>query len=288
MVCEQYKVPFVTPTATNTKVTMDPDRKTYAFRACFIDPFQGTAGATFASNNLHAKTAAAMYDQGNDYTVGLKDAFEQSLHRARRQGRWIPMAYTKNDTDFSASLTKIAALKPDILYLPDYYQQVSLIGGQARKLGIKSTFMGGDGWDSSQIDWSAMDGGYFSNHYSADNPDPIVQKWVKDYKEATAPSRMPWRPWPMTRRTYRLQGDHQRPVHRSDQDQGRHPEHQGLPEGHRQDHLRPGRQPDQGGRDPQDRRQEQEIDVRYQRPTILNKNRKGCAAPMVGEAPFLF
>jgi branched-chain amino acid transport system substrate-binding protein len=184
VVCEQYKVPFVTPTATNTKVTVDNGvRKTYAFRACFIDPFQGTAGATFAVNNLKAKTAATMYDQGNDYSVGLKDAFDQAF--TKLGGKVLDtMAYTKNDTDFSADLTKVAAEKPDILYLPDYYQKVSLIGSQARNLGVKAIFMGGDGWDSSQLNWTAMDGSYFTNHYSADDPSPQVQKFVGDYKAA--------------------------------------------------------------------------------------------------------
>jgi branched-chain amino acid transport system substrate-binding protein len=184
VVCEQYKVPFVTPTATNSKVTVDNGvRKTYAFRACFIDPFQGTAGATFDYNNLHAKTAAAMYDQGNDYSVGLKDSFEQAF--TKLGGKIVDtMAYTKNDTDFSADLTKIAAEKPDILYLPDYYQKVSLIGSQARNLGIKAVFMGGDGWDSSDLNFAAMNGGYFTNHYSSDDPSPNVQKFVSDYKAA--------------------------------------------------------------------------------------------------------
>ncbi len=183
VVCEQYHVPFVTPTATNTKVTMDPNRKTYAFRACFIDPFQGTCGATFAFNNLHAKTAAVMFDETNAYSSGLKDAFVQAFTKIG--GNVVTqVAYTTNDTDFSADLTKIAKLQPDILYLPDYYQKVSLIGGQARNLGVKSTFMGGDGWDSSDLNFAVMNGGYFTNHYSADDPSPTVQKWVSDYKTA--------------------------------------------------------------------------------------------------------
>jgi len=93
-------------------------------------------------------------------------------------------AYSPTDTDFSPVLTNIAQLKPDILYLPDYYNKVSLIGKQARAHGVKSIFMGGDGWDSSQLDFATMDGGYFTNHYSADDPRPEVQNWVKDYKSA--------------------------------------------------------------------------------------------------------
>jgi branched-chain amino acid transport system substrate-binding protein len=183
VVCEQYHVPFVTPTATNVKVTMDPTRKFYAFRACFIDPFQGLAGATFDYNNLHAKTAAVMFDVTNAYSSGLKDNFVKAF--TALGGKVVAqMAYTTNDTDFSADLTQIAKLNPAILYLPDYYQKVSLIGGQARSLGVKSTFMGGDGWDSSDINFAVMNGGYFTNHYSADDPSPVIQKWVSDYNTA--------------------------------------------------------------------------------------------------------
>lgn len=182
VVCEQYKVPFVSPTATSPKATVDNGvRKEYAFRACFIDPFQGTVGAKFALDTLKAKTAAILYDQGNDYTIGLKDYFTDAFTKGGGQVVNTE-AYTVNDTDFSAVLTKIAGQNPDLLYLPDYYQKVSLIGKQARDKGIKAVFMGGDGWDSSDIDWDSMDGGYFSNHYSAEDPSPAVQQFVTDYK----------------------------------------------------------------------------------------------------------
>lgn len=176
------KVVEISGTATSPKVTVENGkRKDYIFRACFIDPTQGTVGAKFALNQLHAKTAAILYDQGNDYTIGLaknfEDAFTQGGGKVVFKG-----AYAKGDVDFSAVLTNIAQLKPDILYLPDYYQKVSLIGKQARDKGIKATFMGGDGWDSSDLDYKTMDGGYFTNHYSGQDPRPEVQKWVQDFK----------------------------------------------------------------------------------------------------------
>lgn len=183
VVAEQYKVPFISPTATSPKVTMDPDRRAYAFRACFIDPFQGTVGANFAYDTLNAKTAAILFDQGNDYTVGLKDFFTESFTELGGEVL-VSEAYSVNDTDFSAQLTKIAGLNPDVLYLPDYYQKVSLIGKQARDRGIEAAFLGGDGWDSSEIDWATMDGGYFSNHYASDDPDPLVQEWAEAYQAA--------------------------------------------------------------------------------------------------------
>jgi branched-chain amino acid transport system substrate-binding protein len=179
-VAEANKVIQITPTSTNPKVTMDPERKTFVFRACFIDPFQGTVGAKFALDNLKATKAAVMFDSGNDYTIGLANFFKASF--VAGGGTIVGWeAYGKDDVDFSAQLTKIAAAKPDVLYLPDYYNKVSLIGQQARQKGIKAPFLGGDGWDSSELDFVTMDGGYFTNHYSAGDTRPIVVDWVAAY-----------------------------------------------------------------------------------------------------------
>lgn len=181
-IAQSKGVVMVSPTATAAKVTMDPDRKDFIFRACFIDPFQGTVGARFALNDLKAKTAAIMYDQGNDYTIGLAQAFKAEFEKGG--GKVIAEeAYAQQDVDFSAVLTNIAKQKPDILYLPDYYQKVSLIGKQARDKGITAAFLGGDGWDSTELDFATMDGGYFTAHYSSDDPRPEVANWVKKFKE---------------------------------------------------------------------------------------------------------
>lgn len=181
-VANENKVVMITSTATNPKVTVDGGkRKEFVFRACFIDPFQGTVAAKFATETLKAKTAAVLYDQGNDYTIGLANYFKDNF--TKNGGQVIAFeAYSQNDVDFSAVLTNIAKQKPDILYLPDYYQKVSLIGKQARAKGIKAVFLGGDGWDSSELDFATMEGGYFTNHYSADDPRPEVKKWVETYK----------------------------------------------------------------------------------------------------------
>ncbi|MCL6560112.1 MAG: ABC transporter substrate-binding protein [Firmicutes bacterium] len=176
------KVVMITSTATNEKVTVaDGKRKEYAFRACFIDPFQGTVGAKFALDTLKAKKAAVLYDQGNDYTIGLANYFKDGFTKGG--GEIVAFeAYSKDDKDFSAVLTNIAKKNPDILYLPDYYQKVSLIGKQAREKGITAKFLGGDGWDSKDLDFATMEGGYFTNHYSADDPRPEVKAWVEQYK----------------------------------------------------------------------------------------------------------
>lgn len=182
-IANENKVVLITGTATNEKVTVDNNkRKEFIFRACFIDPFQTKVMSKFALETLKAKTAVILYDQSNDYTVGMANHFKEDFTSGG--GQVLDMlAYSTNDTDFSAILTNVAQKNPDVLFLPDYYQKVSLIGKQAREKGIKAIFLGGDGWDSSELDYATMDGGYFTNHYSADENRPEVKAWVDLYKK---------------------------------------------------------------------------------------------------------
>jgi branched-chain amino acid transport system substrate-binding protein len=182
-IAEKKGVVMISPTSTNPTVTKNADdtTKQYVFRACFIDPFQGTVGAKFALDTLKAKTAFILYDQGNDYVRGLAEFFEQAFTAGG--GKVLGKeTYTSQDTDFSAILTKVAQAKPDILYVPDYYNILNLVGAQAKEKGITATMMGGDGWDSADLKKDAVDGGYYTNHYSPDDTRPIVQDWVKNYK----------------------------------------------------------------------------------------------------------
>ncbi len=184
--CQASKVPMISPTSTNPKVTVDEQgrRKDYVFRACFIDPFQGTVGARFALDSLKAKTAAVMYDVGNDYSKGLADYFKAAFEQGG--GRVTAFeSYAKDDVDYSALLTKVKQSSPDVLFIPDYYNKVGLIAKQARQLGLPATLLGGDGWDSPEmvkIAGDAILGGYFTNHYSPDDPRPEVQEWVRKYE----------------------------------------------------------------------------------------------------------
>jgi branched-chain amino acid transport system substrate-binding protein len=172
----------ISPTSTNASVTLNTDGsvKPYTFRACFIDPFQGTVGAKFALGTLKAKTAFVLFDQGNDYVRGLAEAFEKAFTEG---GGTIvgKETYTGQDTDFSAILAKVSEAKPDLVYLPDYYNIVNLVAAQAKEKGIVAPFMGGDGWDSSDLDKKAAEGGYYTNHYSEQDTRPIVQSWLKTY-----------------------------------------------------------------------------------------------------------
>jgi len=172
----------ISPTSTNTSVTVGADGKVkdYIFRACFIDPFQGTVGAKFALENLKAKTAFIMSDQSNDYVKGLAEAFETAF--VAGGGKVVGKEnYTGTDTDFSAILSKVADAKPDMIYLPDYYNLVNLGAKQAKEKGITAPFMGGDGWDSADLDKAAAAGGFYTNHYSPEDPRPEVQNFVKAY-----------------------------------------------------------------------------------------------------------
>ncbi len=174
----------ISPTSTNPAVTVDSKgvTKSLIFRACFIDPFQGTAAAKFALENLNAKTAAVFLDQGNDYVRGLAEFFIAAFEAGGGQ-IVVKETYTGDDQDFSAIISKAKDANPDILYLPDYYSTVNLIAAQAREKGMTAVFMGGDGWDSPDLDEASLDGGYFTNHYSPEDPRPEVQNFVKKYQE---------------------------------------------------------------------------------------------------------
>jgi len=173
----------ISPTSTNPAVTVDAqgNTKSLIFRACFIDPFQGTAAAKFALENLHAKTAAVFLDQGNDYVRGLAEYFIAAFEAGGGQVL-VKETYTGDDQDFSAIISKAKDANPDILYLPDYYSTVNVIAAQAREKGMTAVFMGGDGWDSPDLDEAALEGGYFTNHYSPEDPRPEVQDFVKKYQ----------------------------------------------------------------------------------------------------------
>jgi branched-chain amino acid transport system substrate-binding protein len=180
-IAEEKGIVQISPTSTNPTVTLNLNgtTKQYVFRACFIDPFQGLVMAKFAIGQGH-KTAFLMYDQGNDYVRGLSEAFEEAF--VANGGTIVGKeSYTKNDTQFSPILSKVAESNADVLWIPDYYNIVNLVAGQAKEQGVTAVLMGGDGWDSPDLDPSASEGGFYSNHYSPEDTRPIVQDWVKNY-----------------------------------------------------------------------------------------------------------
>jgi branched-chain amino acid transport system substrate-binding protein len=185
-IANKNRIPMITSAATNPKVTIyEGKRKPYVFRACYTDPFQGTVAANFALKDLNAKTAAVLYDVSNDYSKGLAEFFKATFIKGKGTIATYE-SYQKDDVDFSALISKISLKKPDIIYLPDYYNKVALIARQVKEKGLKSILLGSDGWDSPElvkIAGNAVVGGYFTNHYSPDRKDPVAETFIKRYKE---------------------------------------------------------------------------------------------------------
>ena len=183
----QNKIPFITPFATNPKVTADGEKvNDFAFRVCFIDPFQGTVMAGFAVHTLKAKTAAIYVDNSADYSKGLAQYFEENF--VKNGGKIVAKeAYLQKDQDYKAILTKIKTTNPDVLFVPGYYEDVAKIVKQARELGITIPIIGGDAWDSPKLvemaGAAALNNTFFSNHYAPDNSNPQIDKFVEAYKK---------------------------------------------------------------------------------------------------------
>ena len=180
-IAQNAKIPMLTPSSTNPEVTKKGD---YIFRSCFIDPVQGAAIAQFAAKTLNSKRGALMVDRKNDYSTGLEKVINEVFTRLGGQ-IVVTQSYQAADQDFNAQITSIKGANPDVIFVPGYYGDVGLFAKQARDKGITVPIVGGDGWDSPslyQIGGAALNGCYFSNHYSPDDADPLVQKFVNDYK----------------------------------------------------------------------------------------------------------
>ncbi|GAA1370389.1 ABC transporter substrate-binding protein [Peribacillus frigoritolerans] len=186
-VAQDNKVPLLTPTATNPDITNKAGKlNDYVFRTCFIDPFQGTVAANFASDEIGAKTAAIYVDSASDYSKGLAAAFKEAF--TAKGGKIVAEeAYVTKDTDFRSTLTRIKSAKPEFVFLPGYYEEVGLILKQAREDGIDLPFMGGDGWDSPKVveiaGAEALKNTYITNHYSPEDEDAKIQDFVAAFKK---------------------------------------------------------------------------------------------------------
>jgi branched-chain amino acid transport system substrate-binding protein len=185
------KLPLLTPSATNIAVTKVGN---YIFRSCFIDPFTGQMMARFALDRLQAKQAIVMTDVKQDYSVGVTDAIR--LYFSQGGAKILSaLSYSSGDTDFRTQLTAVRMAHPEVVFLPGYYTEAALILLQAKQLGIRCPFVGGEGWDSPtlvQVAGKAADGNYYTDHFSAADCDPKVQKFVQTYraKYATLPDAL--------------------------------------------------------------------------------------------------
>ncbi len=166
-ISEKAQIPSISPTATSPLVTQG---KKYAFRACFIDPFQGEVAARFAIKELKARTASLIIDHSQDYSVGLGNFFEKEFEKLG--GKIVSKTFIQTgDQDFSAQLSSIAANQAQLIYAPIYYTEDALMARQARDLGIKTPIMTGDGAQADQlieIGGKAVEGMYLTGHFHKD------------------------------------------------------------------------------------------------------------------------
>jgi branched-chain amino acid transport system substrate-binding protein len=181
-VAQQYGVPMISPSSTNAQVTEIGDMIS---RVCFVDSFQGYAGARFATDHLKLTKVAILYDQTAPYSKGLRDDFTKAF--AGMGGAIVAdQAYSRGDQDFSAQLGTIRDAGAEAIYVPGYYTDVGNIALQSRKLGITVPMIGGDGWDSAklaEIGGSAIEGSYYTNHYAKEEARAEVQRFVTDYNQ---------------------------------------------------------------------------------------------------------
>jgi branched-chain amino acid transport system substrate-binding protein len=180
-IAQEAKIPLIATAATNPKVTQTGD---YVFRVCFTDDFQAVVIARFVLEKLEKKKIAFLTDVKQDYSVGLTNIAKDYL---TKNGATIvkEQSYSSGDKDFRAQLTDLKSANPDVIIITGYYSEASLIAKQARQFGIKSTFVGGDGWDGSSlipVGGKAIEGAYFSNHFSVEDSSPAVKDFVAKYK----------------------------------------------------------------------------------------------------------
>ncbi len=180
-ITEDAGVIMISPWSTNPKTT---EGKKFAFRACFLDDFQGQVMAKFARKNLQAQTAAVLYDVASEYNKGIAEFFKKFFEADG--GKVVAFqSYTKDDKDFSSQLTLIKAAAPQVLFLPNYYNEVPLQAQQARRLGLECQLIGSDSWGSQELlrlGAKDLEGSFFSTHYAPDIATPQAQKFIKDYE----------------------------------------------------------------------------------------------------------
>ncbi len=181
-ICQNAKVPMISPASTNPKVT---EVGNYIFRVCFTDPFQGAVMARFARETLKAKRMGLMVSVSSAYSVGLAKYFKEAFIA---DGGTIAaeQKYQEGDRDFKAQLTAIRAAGVDAIFNPGYYNEGALMVKQARDLGITVPMFGADSWEAEaliELGGQAVEGTYLCSHYSPSNPSPRVQAFVAAYRK---------------------------------------------------------------------------------------------------------
>ena len=184
-VAKEAKVPVIGLSCTNPLVTAGND---YYFRVCFIDPFQGTVMANYAFNEVRARTAVLVREISNDYSVGLAKFFSDTFKSLTGNPNAIlaTVDYNTGDQDFSAQLTAISTLKPDVIFAPGNYTESALVMKQARELGLTTPFLGGDTWETPEfidVGMERVEGAVFSTFFASEYAaNPVAETFLKEYR----------------------------------------------------------------------------------------------------------
>ena len=183
-VAVQDNMPLITPTGTQVDIT---EAGPNVFRVCFTNPYQGKVLAITSKERLGADTIAVMLNNSSDYSDGITKAFIEESEKLGMKVMGVE-GYSDGDKDFRPQLTKLAAMNPDVVLIPEYYEQAALIATQAREVGVKSIFVGSDGWDGiaktlDKSSYSAIENSYFTNHFSMEDQSEKIQNFLKDYRE---------------------------------------------------------------------------------------------------------
>jgi branched-chain amino acid transport system substrate-binding protein len=179
-VLQQKQIPMISPISTNPKVTLIGN---FIFRVCFTDPFQGKVMAQFAYRDLKARTAIVLTNVNSDYSIGLAEFFQKSFTQSGGKVLWEG-DYKEKAIDFSTTLEKVRLLQPNVVFVPGYIQDSGLIIKQAKKMEIRSIFLGGDGWSGDRMyeyGGKAIEGGYYSQHWHSKVPFHRSQQLQANY-----------------------------------------------------------------------------------------------------------
>lgn len=183
-VANKYKTPMVSPWSTNPKTTKD---RPFVFRGCFLDPFQGPVVANFIKKEFGYTKAAVLYDVASDYPKGLAEFFKAAWEDLNGAGSVVAYeSFTTKDADFSSQLTKIIKSGAEVLFTPQYYNEVALIVQQAHQLGWDKPIVGSDSWGSAEtVKLCGKDcyGQFFSTHYAAAGAKGATKEFIDRYNK---------------------------------------------------------------------------------------------------------
>ena len=183
-VANNYATPMITPWSTNPDATKD---RPFVFRGCFLDPFQGPVLANFITEEFGFTKAAVLYDVASDYPKGLAEFFREAWEKVHGPGSVVAFeSFTTKDADFSSQLTKIIQSGAEVLFTPQYYNEVALIVQQAHELGWDKPIVGSDSWGSAEtVELCGKDcyGLFFSTHYAAAGATGATKEFIDRYQQ---------------------------------------------------------------------------------------------------------